>query len=79
MRCVLYRDVTVCILDRPRHADLIRQCREAGARIRLIGDGDVAGEHMPAHAICADVTLQDAAQASRLSILVSWPAHDKLR
>ncbi len=43
------RDVTVCILDRPRHADLIRQCREAGARIRLIGDGDVAGEHMPAH------------------------------
>ncbi|CAL5220210.1 g2185 [Coccomyxa viridis] len=36
-------DVTVCILDRPRHADLIRQCREAGARIRLIGDGDVAG------------------------------------
>jgi hypothetical protein len=37
------RDVTVLMLDRPRHADLIRQCREAGARIRLISDGDVAG------------------------------------
>ncbi|CAK0782814.1 hypothetical protein CVIRNUC_006009 [Coccomyxa viridis] len=36
-------DVTACILDRPRHADIIRQCREAGARIRLISDGDVAG------------------------------------
>lgn len=29
-------DVTVLMLDRPRHADLIKQCREAGARIRLI-------------------------------------------
>ena len=35
-------DLTVMILDRPRHADLIRQVREAGARIRLILDGDVA-------------------------------------
>ena len=31
------------ILDRDRHADLIRECRDAGARIRLIPDGDVAG------------------------------------
>ncbi|MFC8046513.1 class II fructose-bisphosphatase [Nocardia sp. NPDC057353] len=36
-------DLTVCILDRPRHADLIQQVRDAGARIRLISDGDVAG------------------------------------
>lgn len=36
-------DLTVCLLDRPRHAEHIRQCREAGARIRLISDGDVAG------------------------------------
>ncbi|GAA2437580.1 class II fructose-bisphosphatase [Mycolicibacterium llatzerense] len=36
-------DVTVCILDRPRHAQLISEVREAGARIRLISDGDVAG------------------------------------
>ncbi|MFF0545509.1 class II fructose-bisphosphatase [Nocardia thailandica] len=35
-------DLTVCILDRPRHADIIREVREAGARIRLISDGDVA-------------------------------------
>ena len=36
-------DITVVILDRPRHEDIIRDCREAGARIRLIPDGDVAG------------------------------------
>lgn len=36
-------DVTVCILDRPRHADLIAAVRGAGARIKLISDGDVAG------------------------------------
>src|SRR5699024_2796299 len=36
-------DLTVVILDRPRHADLIRQVREAGARMKLIMDGDVAG------------------------------------
>jgi fructose-1,6-bisphosphatase II len=36
-------DVTAIILDRVRHADIIRECREAGARIRLIPDGDVAG------------------------------------
>jgi len=36
-------DLTVCILDRPRHAELITQVRETGARIRMISDGDVAG------------------------------------
>jgi fructose-1,6-bisphosphatase II / sedoheptulose-1,7-bisphosphatase len=36
-------DVTVCILERPRHADLIAEVRETGASIRLITDGDVAG------------------------------------
>jgi fructose-1,6-bisphosphatase II len=35
-------DLTVVILDRPRHADIIRQIREVGARIRLITDGDVS-------------------------------------
>ena len=34
-------DLTVVILDRPRHADLLKQVREAGARVKLIGDGDV--------------------------------------
>jgi fructose-1,6-bisphosphatase II len=37
------RDLTAVILDRDRHSDLIREVREAGARIRLIPDGDVAG------------------------------------
>jgi fructose-1,6-bisphosphatase II / sedoheptulose-1,7-bisphosphatase len=36
-------DLVVCILDRPRHAELIAKVRESGARIQLIGDGDVAG------------------------------------
>jgi fructose-1,6-bisphosphatase II len=36
-------DVTAVILDRDRHTDIIRECREAGARIRLIQDGDIAG------------------------------------
>ena len=36
-------DVTAVVLDRPRHEDIIRECREAGARIILIPDGDVAG------------------------------------
>lgn len=35
-------DVTVVILDRPRHADLIAEVRKTGARIHLIGDGDVS-------------------------------------
>src|SRR6266568_1208944 len=35
-------DLSVVILDRPRHQELIRQVREAGARIRLIMDGDVS-------------------------------------
>src|SRR5579859_2308121 len=36
-------DLVVCILDRPRHADLIDKVRATGARIMLISDGDVAG------------------------------------
>lgn len=34
-------DLTVVILDRPRHAELLKEVREAGARVKLIGDGDV--------------------------------------
>jgi fructose-1,6-bisphosphatase II / sedoheptulose-1,7-bisphosphatase len=37
------RDVTVCVLDRPRHAGMIAEIRSTGAAIRLITDGDVAG------------------------------------
>lgn len=36
-------DLVVCILDRPRHTEIIAHVREAGARIQLITDGDVAG------------------------------------
>ncbi len=36
-------DLVVCILDRPRHSEIIRKVRDAGARIMLISDGDVSG------------------------------------
>jgi fructose-1,6-bisphosphatase II / sedoheptulose-1,7-bisphosphatase len=36
-------EITACILDRPRHGRLIETVRNAGAAIRLIGDGDIAG------------------------------------
>ena len=36
-------DIVACILDRPRHAELIANVRDAGARIMLISDGDVSG------------------------------------
>jgi fructose-1,6-bisphosphatase II / sedoheptulose-1,7-bisphosphatase len=36
-------DLVACVLDRPRHEEIIVKCREAGARIMLIGDGDVSG------------------------------------
>src|SRR5580658_9512729 len=35
--------ITVCVLDRPRHAEIVASLREAGTRIHLITDGDVAG------------------------------------
>lgn len=41
-------DITVVILDRPRHAELINEVRRCGARIRQIPDGDVAGALMTA-------------------------------
>lgn len=41
------RDLCVCLLDRPRHDELIQHVRKTGAAIRLIGDGDVAGAIAP--------------------------------
>ncbi|MBH30225.1 MAG: fructose-bisphosphatase class II [Actinobacteria bacterium] len=49
------RDLTAVILDRDRHADLIDEVRESGARIRLIPDGDVAGAIATATSDGADV------------------------
>jgi fructose-1,6-bisphosphatase II / sedoheptulose-1,7-bisphosphatase len=46
-------DITVCILERPRHEDLIDEVRATGAAIRLITDGDVAGV---IHCAEADIT-----------------------
>lgn len=48
-------DVTVVILDRPRHKDLVEEIRETGARIKMISDGDVLG----AFSTCFDHTGVD--------------------
>jgi fructose-1,6-bisphosphatase II / sedoheptulose-1,7-bisphosphatase len=40
---VAVRDIRACLLDRPRHAHIIEELRKAGAGVRLIPDGDVAG------------------------------------
>ncbi len=45
---VYIEDLTVVILDRPRHEKLIKEVREAGARIKLIRDGDISGAIAPA-------------------------------
>jgi fructose-1,6-bisphosphatase II / sedoheptulose-1,7-bisphosphatase len=37
------REIAVCVLDRPRHGELVAKLREIGARVRLIADGDIAG------------------------------------
>lgn len=51
-------DVTVIIMDKPRHKDLITEVREAGARIRLITDGDVAaGISAATHGTGVDLLL----------------------
>jgi len=48
-RDVAVQDLTVCILDRPRHErELVKRVREAGARIKFLLDGDVAGAIMAA-------------------------------
>lgn len=41
------RELTVTILDRPRHEGLVKRIRKLGARLRMIGDGDVAGAIAP--------------------------------
>jgi fructose-1,6-bisphosphatase II / sedoheptulose-1,7-bisphosphatase len=47
------KDITVCVLERPRHEDMIESIRSTGAAIRLITDGDVAGV---IHCAEADIT-----------------------
>lgn len=52
------RDLVVFVLDRPRHRDLIEEIREAGARVMLRGDGDVAGALMAAsHGGIVDILM----------------------
>ncbi|MDN5899736.1 MAG: class II fructose-bisphosphatase [Brachybacterium sp.] len=49
--------VTVCVLERPRHEPLVREIREAGARVKFIMDGDVAGAIAAARGAGVDMLL----------------------
>ena len=49
--------ITVCVLDRPRHEELIAGCRRAGAALRLLTDGDVAGIILTAQPMVTGVDL----------------------
>src|SRR5207249_10610185 len=63
-------NLTVVILDRPRHEDLIKEVRETGSRIKLISDGDVAGAMMTAiEGSGLDVQI---GRASRRERVESW-------
>jgi fructose-1,6-bisphosphatase II len=50
-------DVAVVVLDRPRHEDLVARIRNAGARVRFITDGDVAGAILAATSDAADMLM----------------------
>ena len=50
-------EITVCLLDRPRHQELAAACRRAGASLRLLTDGDVAGIILTAQAAVTGVDL----------------------
>ena len=55
-RGVPAEDITVCVLDRPRHAEIITSIRSVGARVNLITDGDVAGVmHTADPSTCIDL------------------------
>ena len=49
--------VTVCVLERPRHEQLVQEIRDAGARVKFIMDGDVAGAIAAARGTGVDMLL----------------------
>jgi fructose-1,6-bisphosphatase II len=84
------RDTTVIVLDRPRHAELIQEIRDAGARIRLIPDGDITaslsvavrgtGDHMYVGMGGSTEGVITAAALECLGAEIQakmWPRHDE--
>ena len=55
------RDLVACILDRPRHSELISRSGRLGARIMLISDGDVSGVIATATPAAASISIWAAA------------------
>lgn len=85
------RDLTAIILDRPRHNDIVQEVRDAGARIKFIPDGDVAGAMQAARGHGGDILLgiggapEAVIAACALSCLGGamqcrlWPRNDEER
>ena len=85
------RDLTAIILDRPRHEGLVREVRDAGARIKFITDGDVAGALLAARGNGVDILLgtggatEAVVAAAALRCIGGvmqcriWPRNDKER
>ena len=79
-------DVTVVLLDRPRHEQLAQEVREAGARLRFISDGDVAGAIMAAREgtgidllVGIGGTPEGIITACAIKCLGLWPRDDDER
>jgi len=64
-------DVTVCVLERPRHQDMIAELRSTGAAIRLITDGDVAGVIHCAEAAVTGIDMYMGAGGAPEGVLAS--------
>lgn len=64
-------DITVCVLERPRHQDIISEVRSTGAAIRLITDGDVAGVIHCAEAAITGIDMYMGAGGAPEGVLAS--------
>lgn len=86
------RDLVVCLLDRPRHEELVAKIRKTGAAIRLISDGDVAGAiapSMPESGVDAYFGIGGSAEAVTAAAAIKclggeilariWPRDDEER
>ena len=68
---VKVRDLNVCILDRQRHGTLIGQVKEAGASIRLISDGDLAGVINTTNAYDSGIDIYMGSGGAREGVLAA--------
>ena len=68
------REITACVLDRPRHEKIIADLRKAGARINLIPDGDVAGAINTAMPVATKPTFNEMPAPQIIRLRTSRPS-----